>query len=90
MPLKRNKQRANIDTEQYDESSSPGKDLGRAFADGAVTALASAKEASDWNPIVKAVVGGVNEIVTLCRVSAASFGSPFLFDISALWLAISN
>jgi hypothetical protein len=78
MPFSRNKQRANIDAEQQSESSSPGKDLGRAFADGAAAALASAKEASDWNPIVKAVVGGVNEIVTLCRVSAASFDIPLL------------
>jgi hypothetical protein len=76
MPFKRNKQRANIDSEEHGDSSSPGKDWGRAFADGAATALASAKEASDWNPIVKAVVGGVNEIVTLCRVSAASFHLP--------------
>jgi hypothetical protein len=74
MPFKKRPKQC-VDQEEHSEVTSPGREWGRAVADGAVATLSSVKEASDWNPIVKSVLGGANEIVTLCRVSFASFSS---------------
>jgi hypothetical protein len=78
MPFKRLKQRTDQEEQGETTSESPGREWGRAVADGVVATLGSVKEASDWNPIVKSVVGGANEIVTLCRVSIANLSSFFL------------
>jgi hypothetical protein len=51
-------------------SSSPTRDRIRGGVDGAIVALKLAKESADWNPIMKAVLGGVSAMVDLCRVSS--------------------
>jgi hypothetical protein len=78
MPFK--KQRAN--KEQQIKPSSSGREWGKAAVDAVITALSSAKESSDWNPIVKSALSGANEIVNLCRVRASSFYCQY-FDLWA-------
>ena len=46
-----------------------GRESGRGVADGIVIALKVAKESTDWAPIAKGVLGGVSEIIDVCRVS---------------------
>lgn len=56
------------DQPNNESQESPWRNRGRAVADTAVVLLRVAKESSDWNPIAKSILGGVLEIVKICRV----------------------
>ena len=72
MLFRRSKQRGSGPIEEGASGSidSPGRDLGRAIADGVVIGVTVAKESMDALPIVKGVLGGVSEILNLCQVSS--------------------
>lgn len=45
------------------------REWGQAAAEGGVLALSVAKNATDWNPLLKGILGGVAEVIDICRVS---------------------
>lgn len=71
-----------------DNVDSTAREVGTLTADVAVVALSVAKNSADWNPILKSVLGGLAEIIDLCRVSV--FHGPQLVLLHRAGVAISG
>lgn len=70
IPSRIPKRRSLCLSEQKDGmTATRAREWGKAAAEGGVLALSVAKNATDWNPLLKGVLGGVAEVIDICRVS---------------------